>query len=947
MTAAPQDTLPRLEDVEQRVLDVVRGLAEELGGPRAARAVTADASLEREVGLGSLERVELLLRLESSFGRGLDEAFLQVDTARGLARMLADGAGAAHPARPRQERGASLAAPAAVAPAATVHEALWRRAQAHPDRPHIYLREDDGREETITYGALLGEAAAVAGGMRERGVRKGDTVALMLPTGRDFLAAFQGILICGAVPVPIYPPVRLDRLEEYARRQSGILSDAGVRLLVTIDRARPVVDVLRPSVPSLLDVSTVAELGAIGRPWSAPEGEAADPAFVQYTSGSTGAPKGVLLTHANLLANIEAIARGLDARPTDVGASWLPLYHDMGLIGSWLFCMHAGLPLALMSPLAFLSRPERWLWTIHERRATLSAAPNFAYELCVRKVPDQALEGLDLSSWRVALNGAEPVNPDTLERFVKRFGPHGFRRESLFPVYGLAENSVAVCFPPIDRGPLVDRVARGPFEQEGRADAAAEEDPHALRFVSVGPAVAGHEVRLVDETGRDVPERTVGRLVFRGPSMTAGYFRQPEATAAITTADGFLDSGDLAYRVGDEIFITGRRKDLIIKAGRNLVPQEIEEVASSVPGIRKGCVVAFGVPQPSLGTEGLVVVAETRTEDPAERDRLAAAITERVAAAVGVPPDRVVLAPPGAVPKTSSGKIRRAATRDLYLEGRLGRPERTPRSVRLRLVLSAGAAAARRALGEAGRLARAVWLAATLAVSVLVAWPILALVRRQDVAHSLQRRAARLVLWAAGCRLTVEGLDRLQAPGPFIVASNHTSYADVVALAALLPRRVLFVAKDEMLRWPLLGLLLRRAGHLTVERWSAGQSVSDAGKLPRALEEGSSVLVFPEGTFTAAAGLRPFRLGAFKAAVDTGTPVIPVALRGARRVLGDGSWVPRPGTIHLRVGAPVAPEGVGWQAVVALRDRVAAEIAEHCGEPRLDLLAGGPVRGQG
>jgi 1-acyl-sn-glycerol-3-phosphate acyltransferase len=897
------------------------------------------------VGLGSLERVELLLRLEAAFGRRLGDAVLQVDTVRGLARLLADAPDAEIAAAPvRGGRATPLGAAAAIAPAATVHEVLWRRAEAEPDRPHVYLREDSGADETITYAALLGEAAAVAGGLRERGVRKGDTVALMLPTGRDFLSAFQGILICGAVPVPIYPPVRLDRLDEYARRQSAILADAGVRVLITIDRARPVADVLRPSVPSLTSVATVADLQSLGRPWGSPEGGPADAAFIQYTSGSTGAPKGVLLTHANLLANIEAITKGLDARPTDVGASWLPLYHDMGLIGSWLFCMHAGVPLALMSPLAFLSRPERWLWMIHERQATLSAAPNFAYELCVRKVPDSALEGLDLSSWRVALNGAEPVNPETLERFARRFGPCGFRRESMFPVYGLAENSVALCFPPLDRGPVVDRVARGPFAQEGRAVPADPGDAQALRFLSVGPPVAGHEVRVVDDAGGDVEDRTVGRLIFRGPSMTAGYFLQPEATAAITVEGGFLDSGDLAYRVDGELYITGRRKDLIIKAGRNLVPQEIEEVASTVEGVRKGCVVAFGVPQPSLGTEGLVVVAETRAEAAEERDRIVAAITERVVEAVGVPPDRVALAPPGAVPKTSSGKIRRAATRDLFLEGRLGRPDGTSLGLRVRLGLAAVSAAAGHALREAVHVVRAGLLGVSLAAAALVAWPVLALVRRPAVALALQRHVARLVLWSGGIRITAEGLERLQGDGPLILASNHASYADVVALAALLPGRVRFVAKDEVLRWPLLGLLVRRAGHLTVERWSAGQSVSDAGKLPRALEEGTSVLVFPEGTFTAAAGLRPFRLGAFKAAVDTGTPVVPVTLRGTRRILRGGSWLPRAGRVHLRVGPPVAPEGVGWKAVVARRHRVAAEIAAHCGEPRLDLVAGGPVR---
>ena len=332
----------------------------------------------------------------------------------------------------------------------------------------------------------------MAGGLRERGVAPGDTVALMLPTGLDFLAAFHGILLAGGIPVPIYPPARLDRLEEYAARQSAILADAGVKVLLTVARARAVAALLRPRVPSLRDVATVRELTDEGarRGWS-PAGRGSDPAFIQYTSGSTGAPKGVLLTHANLLANITAVGAALRMTPEDIGAIWLPLYHDMGLIGSWLFCMHAGLPIAIQSPLSFLSRPERWLWTIHDRRATLSPAPNFAYELCVKKIPDRALEGLDLSSWRVALNGAEPVNPETIDRFVKRFEPYGFRREAMMPAYGLAENSVAVCFPPPGRGPVVDAIERERVRaRAARARRGAATGAAPLRFVVRGPGRA-------------------------------------------------------------------------------------------------------------------------------------------------------------------------------------------------------------------------------------------------------------------------------------------------------------------------------------------------------------------------------------------------------------------------------------------------------------------------
>ena len=288
--AAAPPAAATIAEVETRVLDVVRTLAEELGGARAAGAVVPAASLEREVGLGSLERVELLLRLENAFGRALDDRVLQAETPAALARLIAEGGRVEGPAP--AARAEQLDAATAPQAAATVHESLWRRAQSQPARPHVYLRRDDGEEETITYGDLLSEAAAVAGGLRDGGLRRGDTVALMLPTGREFLAAFQGILMAGGVPVPIYPPARLDRLEEYAQRQSAILADAEVRALVTVARARGVAAVLRASVPSLREVVTVGELAARGASWAAPEGAGADPAFIQYTSGSRAPPRG-------------------------------------------------------------------------------------------------------------------------------------------------------------------------------------------------------------------------------------------------------------------------------------------------------------------------------------------------------------------------------------------------------------------------------------------------------------------------------------------------------------------------------------------------------------------------------------------------------------------------------------------------------------------------------
>jgi len=929
--------------VVQGVLDVVRVLARATGGPRAERAVHAQASLARDLGLGSLERVELLLRLESAFECTLADGCLELDTPAALAEAVLE-------ARPSGGRPTTSGEPSHVAAAplgsvATLQESLWRRAEREPEREHVLLREPERADEIVSYGRLRDEAAAIAGGLRSRGVVPGDTVALMLPTGLDFLRTFMGTLAARAIPVPIYPPLRLDRLAEYAERQSAILADAGVKLLVTVSRARPVATLLRASLPTLAEVVTAEDLVASGAPFQDAAGLGSDAALIQYTSGSTGRPKGVLLTHDNLLANLRALAAGLALAPTDVGVSWLPLYHDMGLIGSWLLCLHHAVPLTLLPPTAFLARPERWLWTIHERRATLSAAPNFAYELVARRLPDAAIEGLDLSSWRVALNGAEPVSPATLDRFAARFGPCGFRRQALLPVYGLAECAVGLSFPPLGRGPRVDRVSRVELEHHAHALPAAPGDAEAatISLVSVGRELPEHEVRIVDDAGHDLGERSVGRLVFRGPSATSGYYRNPEATASITLPGGWLDSGDLAYRADGEIHVCGRRKDLIIKGGRNIAPQEIEEAAADVAGIRRGCVVAFGVPSAALGTESLVVVAETRLGDPEARERLVGAVIAHLAEALDVPPDEVVLVAPGTVPKTSSGKLRRSAAREQFLAGSLAAPSGPGLAQRLRLLAALAREPLARAAARVARAILALWLAATLPPLLIAAWLLVLLVPSRRLAGLVSRLGSRGALFLVGCRLEVSGLDHLPRQGPLVLASNHASYVDIAVLLALLPFDLVFVAKREVLSNPFLRAFVRRAGHLTVERWDAQQSLASAQAVTAALGRGARVVFFPEGTFTSATGLRPFRLGAFKAAAAAGVPVVPLALSGTRKVMR-GEWkLPRPARVRLAVLSALTPQGTGLAELAALRDRVRNAIAAECGEPRLDLLAAGPA----
>lgn len=928
------------ETVEQKVLAILHEFIAELGMERAARSATLDATLDRDLGLGSLERVELVLRIEKAFSvRIREESVSEARTPRDLAFAVlrSEAPGRLFSAERLPTIDAATPPPAS---AATLLEVLLNRAEREADRPHLYLPQEDGVERKITYGQLVEAAGAVAHGLLEKGLRRNETAAMMLPTGSDFFFTFFGILFAGGIPVPLYPPVRMDQIEEYARRQIAILQKAGARFLIASGRVEGLARLLQPLVPGPAEVTTFEALSRSGseRPKIDLRGE--DPALIQFTSGSTGLPKGVLLAHENVLANIRAIGQGAQIGPGDACVSWLPLYHDMGLIGSWLGALYYGIPITILSPLAFLTRPERWLWAIHYHRGTHSAAPNFAYELCVRKIDERAIEGLDLSSWRIAFNGAEPVRPETLDRFTKKFAPYGFRQETFFPVYGLAESSVALTFPPPGRPPRIDTISRETFERTRKAAPAAPAEPSPLRFVSCGAPLPGHEVRVADESGRALEDRIEGSLQFRGPSTMRGYYRDPEATEA-TFQDGWCDSGDFAYRAEGEFFVTGRRKDIIIKAGRNLYPQEVEGIVGEIPGIRRGRVAAFGITDPEIGTEKLVVVAETRTEGEEARRRLAEAVTETVAAATDIRPDIVSLVPSDTIPKTSSGKLRRAALKDAYVKGEMGPPRRPPFFQIAGLWLAGLGGRLKQRLSTAGRLVYTGYVGLIVLLTLPPVWTAMLLLPTGRIPARLSHRWSRLILSLFGCRLTVEGAPHLAQAGPTILVANHSGYLDAIVLMAALPPGFLFVAKRELTQAPIIRTFIRKGGHLTVDRLDFAESLTGTQRIEEALQQGHSVLIFPEGTFSRIRGIRPFRLGAFKVAVETGRPVCPVAIRGTREILWPGRRLPRRGPIQVILGKPVSAKGSDWREIVRLRDLVKAEIVRRAGEPPIDLVAAG------
>ena len=922
--------------LEAQVLSIVQAVVRELHPHRSETPVTLDSSLDRDLGLDSLARSELLLRISEATRIELPDALL--GTAE-RPRDLLDGLRASPIARRAAPHAATITrAPAPMTvevphAARTLVDVLVAHATATPDRIHVNLYE--GSSDTprpITYGELFVNARRVASGLRRAGLEPGQVAAIMLPTGAAYLETFLGVLLAGGIALPIYPPERPSQLEDHLRRHGQILDSAQAKLLVAPAEAHPVVRLLRNQALSLQTSVTPDELlaGDDGGFVAMPVG-ADDVAMLQYTSGSTGQPKGVILTHAQLLANIRAMGTAIAATPNDVFLSWLPLYHDMGLIGAWLGSLYFAMQLVLMPPTAFLGRPSRWLTRLHEHRATISGAPNFAYEVCASRVRDEQIEGVDLRHWRLAFNGAEPVSPNTVRRFTARFASYGFRPQAMAPAYGLAEAGVCLTVPPLDRGPLFERVERDAYQRRGEALPAPQDDASALEFVSSGQALPGYQLRIADDAGRELPDRREGRVEFRGPSATQGYMRNPEATQRLFHGN-WLDTGDLGYVVGGDLFITSRVKDLIKRAGRNIYPYELEEAVGNLPGVRKGCVAAFGSSDAIARTEKLVVVAETVETAADAMATLRAQIDRAVSGVLGFAPDDVALVRPESVLKTSSGKIRRAACRELYERGELGRPAKAVPWQVVRLWW--GGVRGRRIRRRLSDELYALWARCVFGVIAALVWPAVVLLPSKSTRWRAMRGAARLLFRLTAVPFTVRGLEHVPTR-PCVFVSNHASYLDGVALAAALPTMVSFVVKGELAQQFFPRVFLRRIGASFVERFDAAKGVQDAQGITRLLKSGASVLFFPEGTLTRMPGLLPFHMGAFAAAVEANVPIVPVVIRGTRSILRSDIWFAHRGAVSVEFAAPVAAEGADWHATVQLRDRVREAVLERLGEPDL------------
>ncbi len=568
-------------------------------------------------------------------------------------------------------------APFTPPPDTNIVDVLDHWAAERPNQVAFYFSDGEGNDEQITYAQLQQASRGVAAALVQRDLT-GKQALLMFPPGLDFVKAFYGCMCAGVVAVPAFTP----RRNRNVRRLQAISDDAEARIALTVadvcDRTEGMLD----ETPNLMELEWLAvdKIPPLqGENWEAPAICSDQLALLQYTSGSTGTPKGVMLTHGNIMYNVMAIVYSFEPTQSGLGVTWLPTYHDMGLVGGVLEPLFFGRPNVLMSPMAFLQKPVRWLRAMTQYRATISGGPNFAFDLCTQKITDEDMEGLDLSAWQVAFNGAEPIRPGTLRAFAERFARVGFRLEAFLPCYGMAETTLIVTGAYMDKVPKMGRYDGKALDEHRVVSVPAGHENERV-LVGCGRVLPEEEVVIVEpETCVRLPQHQVGEVWVRSPSVGLGYWNKPEATCetfGARLANGsdnglnYLRTGDLGFIGDGELFVTGRLKDLIIVRGVNRYPQDIERtVEQSDNRLQTGAVGAFAV---EVGDqERLIIVAETDRRRQKDWSDVVEKVRRDVTAEHELPPDGVVLVRFGSIPKTSSGKIQRSACRQDFLENRL------------------------------------------------------------------------------------------------------------------------------------------------------------------------------------------------------------------------------------------------------------------------------------
>ena len=847
------------KEIEDKLIEIAEKFLKEAGFKH--RRVNLENSMQIHLGLGSLARMELLLIIEKVFGiKFSDRTLGEINTLRDAANTIFQ--------RIPVEKDIYQTIPqhedsrVKVENAKTLIDILLFYGEAEPDRKHVFF-QDEHQETVVTYGKLLNNSLKIARSLFEKGAKPGDRIAMMLPNHPAFLYTFFGILLINGIPVPIYPLLRKEIFETFAQQEAIVLNNAKASFLVTFLKFELFDKLVLSLVPSLIGIHHVDDLMNSENKDVIVKPKESDYALIQYHSSRTPEVLGALSTHQNILSSIRSMGQLLSITQKDVFVNWTPLYRNHGLIGMWLGSLYYGIPLILMSPYTFLNRPERWLWAMHYANATISGGDDFAYDLCLSKIVPAQIEGLDLSSWRFSIHLAELVQARTLERFYKKFAPYGLKSESFLSIYGWIESSTCIAHSEPGKSPFIDRIQREPFENEGKAikaDIALESD--FLELVSTRNVLPEHAVRIVDDSGNELPNNQEGNLQVKGPFNMKEYYNNKKAAAAIYHG-GWWETGDLAYKEGENLYITTHCLD-IKKTYRKFSAQKHQALK----------------------------------------------------------------------------KLDRSLYESVFLENEFAAKPSGLLFQRVKNYAYFAAKAILFCLGKILKLIYSIYVLLLFIVSVPPVFISMWMIPKKIFTKILHYWAKWLFIFAF-CPIKVYHKEELYKHKRIIFVANHASYIDTLVFMSILPPETKIVGKQELEKLPVVSTVMRRVGHIFVNRQEFPAGVKKSIETIERTANEYPVLIFPEGTFSPAPGLRPFKFGAFKIAAEKHLPVLPVATQGTRSVLKEGEFLIKPRIIKVYVGEPLLSQGHEWQEFNRLKEEARDFIAGHCGELSLDLIVAG------
>lgn len=919
--------------LKRQLLAVTRLFLRELGAQRAARAVSLDALLLDDLGLGSLERVAFLQRLEQHFGVRLAiEDLLRADSMRDMYHLLEQ-------AEPHMEMQlpelalATAAMPVEVDPCETLVDVLSRYVEAEPKRRQACLLQSQGQVTELSYGSLWRKARHLAVLLQQHAACTPQAViAIAVTEAEAFMVSYLAVVLAGLQPLVMRMPVNAHCLRPlYWRIRLPMLVSNQVAGLILQDvSAQNALRPLQQALASNLAYFIYDEL--IARP-QLPEYElrpvSADYVIYRRLAWDHREQSRLQVTHAQWLQQIREDGAALNIKASDVVFSWLSLVEPMGLLSAWLGSLYYGLPFIWMPPQDFFAAPEKWLWGIHQYRASISFAPNAGYAKCVQEIKEQSCVGLDLSCWRVALNAGESMAAITVRQFCERFSAYGFSDCAMIQGYIPAGESMLLTLSMLSRPAHFERISRQVFFSHKRAQLLEADRPGGLLFVASGRSLPSSEIHIVDQDGRSLGDRQIGYIKYRR------HFR--------LDSNQWCVCSDLGYIADETLYTVAADPQQVVKYGSYITPYALRMVITGIAALAKANYLSFSITEPAGGqAEWVLLLATDKIRNPFYVRRVQAVLHNHLTQCFGVAPDHMLF-------YAKHGLERFGETTDEQLQGaqaayQAGELLPQPAWYHHRRLWGKTCALAKLCLRPLTKLAKLIYSIYFLLLFILLFIPCSFVVRvlPKRLSKKLFKFICRLIFLLAGCPIVVKGRAWLRQSEHVIFAPNHTSYLDVLALIAVLPSRVCFVGKRELKSIPLLGSLFKNMGHLFVDPADIRRGEENLQQLISVLQEGRSLVIYPEGTFTHANGLRPFKLGAFMAAAQTNTPVCPVICTGLRRVLRDRELLLRPGLIRVIAKPWQRPEADDMQAVLKLRDDVMAQIAEDCGEPVLELVVAGP-----